>query len=46
VKINNAPPATPTNPMKFLEKPEFDKTLPLKPETTNPQPNQEPQNHK
>ena len=32
VKLNNPPPATPVNPMKFLDNPGFDKTLPLKSE--------------
>jgi pilus assembly protein CpaC len=32
VKLNNPPPTPPANPMKFLDNPGFDKTLPLKSE--------------
>jgi pilus assembly protein CpaC len=32
VKLNNPRPATPVNPMKFLDNPGFDKTLPLQSE--------------
>ena len=41
VKLNGPPPATPVNPMKFLDKKGFDSTLPLKSEPAKSEPSQE-----
>jgi pilus assembly protein CpaC len=45
-KMNGPPPPTPPNPMKFLDNPGFDKTLPLKTEPAKSETNQEPQSQK
>jgi len=37
VNTKISPPATPADPMKFLEKPDFDKTLPARAEPEKPQ---------
>ncbi len=41
VKLNNPPPTPPVNPMKFLDNPGFDKTLPLKTEPAKTGPSEE-----
>ncbi len=45
-RMNNPPPTPPANPMKFLDNPGFDKTLPLKREPAKSGSSQEPQSQK
>jgi pilus assembly protein CpaC len=45
-KLNGPPPETPVNPMKFLDKPGFDSTLPLKSAPAKSESSQEPQSNK
>ena len=45
-RMNGPPPPTPPNPMKFLDNPGFDKTLPLKAEPAKSETNQGPQSQK
>jgi len=46
VKLNNPPPPTPHNPVKFLDNPNFDKTLPTKSAPASSGASQEPQSQK
>jgi len=46
VKLNAAPPPTPANPMKFLDKSGFDKNLPLKAEPGKSESSPPPQSNK
>lgn len=46
VKLNNPPPPTPHNPVKFLENPSFDKGLPAKSTPASSGASQEPQSQK
>lgn len=46
VKLNNPPPPTPHNPVKFLDNPGFDKSLPSKSAPASSGASQEPQSQK
>jgi len=46
VKLNNPPPPTPKNPVKFLDSPSFDKNLPAKSGPANSGSPQEPPSQK
>jgi pilus assembly protein CpaC len=46
VKLNNPPPPTPHNPVKFLDSPKFDKDIPAKAAPANSGASPEPQSQK